>query len=82
MKTVKEAEMSGRCDKFCTETTELVTAAVKLEEGQFHTTDRLHVWISARIHKHAHAHTHTLPVSSQPAAQRPDSIHINFTASV
>lgn len=70
--------MTGRCDTFCTETTELVTVAVTLVEGQFHTTDRQRVWISA----HTHARTRTLPVSSQPAAQKVDSTHVNFTASI
>ncbi len=70
--------MTGRCDTFCTETTELATAAVTLVEGQFHKTDRLNVWIGV----HTHARTHTLPVSSQPAAQKVDSTHVNFTASI
>lgn len=67
--------MTGRCDTCCTETTELVIAAITLVEGQFHKTGRVQVWIS----EYTHARTHTLPVSSQPAAQRLTA-HMNFTA--
>lgn len=49
--------MTGRCDTFCTETTELVTAAVTLVEGQFHKTDMCGL---VRTRMHVHTHTHFL----------------------